>query len=230
MLLLLLGFPSLRVEHSKEVLVLKDNSVARVFFRISPVAGPQPFKVLITAFLTSPLIYLEVVVDGDEKFPLDEPNLLFKLQDWRDAFEGRRHGRKEWQRNHYMNHVRVHRGNTSISRGVASKNISSADAERTALVWEGWWPLRAGMALFELKHSLLIIVGDQMSSESHRWDEIPSTVHRVRSTKYGAAVAYEKASISDLSDASVHLDAILKLSSILVSTRNQSSFPDPPPL
>ncbi|KAI0561376.1 hypothetical protein FGB62_85g17 [Gracilaria domingensis] len=230
MLLLLLGFPSLRVEHSKEVLVLKDNSVARVFFRISPVAGPQPFKVLITACRTSPLIYLEVVVDGDEKFPLDEPNVLFKWQDWRDAFEGRLHGRREWQRNHYMNHVRVHRVNTNISRGVVSKNISSADAERTALVWEGWWPFRAGMALFELKHSSLIIVGDQMPSESHRWDEIPSTVHRVRSTKYGAAVAYEKASISDLSDASVHLDAILKLNSSLVPTRNQSSSPDPPPL
>eukprot|EP00178_Gracilaria_changii_P001540 TRINITY_DN1209_c1_g3_i1.p1 TRINITY_DN1209_c1_g3~~TRINITY_DN1209_c1_g3_i1.p1 ORF type:complete len:1329 (+),score=173.26 TRINITY_DN1209_c1_g3_i1:1164-5150(+) len=230
MLLLLLGFPSLQVEHSKEGVVLKDNSIARVFFRIWPVAGPQPFKVLATVCRTSPLIYLEIIVEGEEPVSNKASEALFSWQDWRDAFEGRLQGRREWQRNHYMKHVRVHIGDKKISRGVVSKKISSADAERTAVVWEGWWPFRAGMAFFELKHSSLIIVGDKMPLETHSWDQMSGTMTRIRSTKYGPAVAYEEASISELSDASLHLDAILKLSSSLVPTRSHSKSPSPPPL
>ncbi|CAN8066210.1 unnamed protein product [Agarophyton chilense] len=230
MLLLLLGFPSLRVEHSKEVVVLKDNSISRVFFRIWPVAGPQPFKILINLCQTSPLVDLNIVVEGDGNVPIELSPVTFIWQDWRDAFEGRLHGRREWQRNHYMKHVRVHNGNKKISRGVVEKKISSADAERTALVWEGWWPFRAGMAFFELKHSSLIIVGDQMPLETHSLDNRNDMVDKIRTTRYGPAITYEEASISELSDASLHLDAILKLSSSLIPTRGETRSPSPPPL
>lgn len=231
MMLLLMGFPTIQVEHSQDAIVFKDNSLGHVFFKICPTAGPQPLEVLVKGSPDNATLDLRIVVAHDQLREVRNIHSIFRWQDWRDAFEGRLSGKREWHRKHYMRHTRLHHTSKKISCGIISRRISHDNPDRMVIVWEGWWPFRVGMALFELKHCPIIIVGDSMPLVNHSSFEIFKWEgpQNVRSTRYGSAIYYEQASISALSDASLHLDTLLNLTSSLAKTKHprQSLSPSP---
>lgn len=239
MMLCLLGFPSIHI--------LSLNSVRQsdapetdttLNFQLLPVAGPQHLRINLavdwsTSIMTAKICACEVVMsDGTSKV-----GSVFRWQDWRDAFEGRLIGKSEWQKNHSMRELQIRRTNASIWKGIRRMVIGEDDGDRPVpvfrryLVWEGWKPFRAGMTLFELRHSSLIIFGDSMPTDTHS----PTVGHldststdtdgtlQHQDTRQVGIDAYLRANMAALTDASTHLDALLTLDSNLLADTNEGT-------
>lgn len=230
MMLVVLGFPSICI-------LLTESISNEVVFKVWPIVGPQSFKVFVNMSLESGILTMQLLPDSSRD--LGSSAALFRWQDWRDAFEGRLSGKSDWQNTHYMRKLRIHHTEEKISRGISPMTIGNQETNaakvRKAYVWEGWRPFRAGMTLFELRHSSLIVVGDSMPSEV---EESPTTSedqqpeHTRADTVAAGISAYDSARPPELSDASLYLDALLKLSSSIFKDRRAGSpLPEgsPPP-
>lgn len=219
MMLFVMGFPSVHFEHRLDQSCGMDFKF-RTLFKIWPTVAPQPLKVYVNVLESSAIAELRLRPEQGELSASPVPS-TFRWQDWRDAFEGRLKGKSYWQKVHYMRKLRVHRTTEDISSGVIQCEYGP-EGDRTVQLWKGWEPFRAGLTLYELRHSSLIIVGGEMPLDiSYRND--PKTAssqgkaHK-KASKIGLG-AYNMAGAQALSDASLHLDAMLKLSSSLFETR-----------
>lgn len=222
MMLCILGFPSLRVVSMNKNRQGQAHPDPILEYKIEPVAGPQSLRIETVVYWQSSEMTLKVCVgDHASKKKLRPP--MFRWQDWRNAFEGRLVGKSEWQKAHYMKELHIHRTHTSISEGITRSTIVQDDGDRVVpdfrkyLVWGGWRPFRAGMTLFELRHSSLIIVNyNLLVQPDNDSDESEEIAGFERFNSEGSPDAYDRASMSALTDASVHLDSLLALNANLV--------------
>lgn len=213
MVLCILGFPGLKVVHK----ICNEDSEdlgPHLVYEIWPVAGPQLLRALILVDwrreVATARIKSTAVPDSQNPTAL----LKFRWQDWRDAFEGRLAGKCHWQKSHHMKELYLRPTSHSIAAGVTSMLIGEDDGERLIpmfrryLVWDGWRPFRAGMTLFELRHSSLIVIGDEMPNDiGYNESESSDITVEARTVRD----AYSRATMSALTDASEYLDALLTL-------------------
>lgn len=219
MLLCMLGFPSIRVVCKGNVYLDQKFPSTVLVFEVEPVAGPQPIWIEIVVDCQLPKMHVKVCTK-DSRAPLK-----FQWQDWRDAFEGRLLGKSEWQKAHYMRDVQIRKTSAMITAGIIRKTIGQDDGDRPVpdfrkyLVWDGWRPFRPGMPLFELRHSSLIIINYTLPTQSTQGaDESTDTDIDgfERFDSEASPDAYNRASMSALTDASAHLDSLLALNTNLV--------------
>lgn len=222
MILCILGFPSIRVVWKNKACQGQVSRNRFLLYKIEPVAGPQSLWIEAVVDWRSSKITVKVCV-GDHASAKEMQTPTFRWQDWRDAFEGRLIGKSEWQKDHYMKGLQISRTKASISAGVKPRTIGQDDGDRLIpefrkyLVWDGWRPFRAGMTMFELKHSSLIIVNYALPVQSNQDSEESEEIAGFeRFNSNTSPDAYGRASMSALTDASVHLDSLLTLNKNLV--------------
>lgn len=222
MMLCLLGFPSLKVTMADDFSFSVKSQPESLYFQIWPILGPQPLGIDITVDLQTSNAAAQI----RRHSPGEAPQLQFYWQDWRDAFEGRLIGKSAWQNSHYMRELPIRRTDNKISASIVRMNFGGNGGQkprtlrRSYLVWSGWRPFRAGMTLFELRHSSLIIVGGRMPSETHITAGNPDQQEENTRT-------YELANMTALSDASVHLASLLALNTNLFKEEEEHLDPGP---
>eukprot|EP00177_Eucheuma_denticulatum_P000168 GFKZ01000299.1.p1 GENE.GFKZ01000299.1~~GFKZ01000299.1.p1 ORF type:complete len:1337 (+),score=160.78 GFKZ01000299.1:66-4013(+) len=224
MILCILGFPSLHVLCKNAVDQGRQGLTAAIEYEIWPVAAPQELGVHVLVHWQQSDITAKIIVDSrNAQGNAAASGPKFQWQDWRGAFEGRLIGKSEWQRNHYMKGIHIRRTKAPISTGIVPRAIGEDDGDRPiplfrrCLVFEGWRPFRAGMTFFELAHSSLIIIGDDMPTATNVGDDESSDTDNLYHYGSTAGVdAYARADMDALTDASVHLDSLLTLNKTLV--------------
>lgn len=224
MILCILGFPGLHVLCKSAVDQDRQRPSTALEYEIWPIAAPQSFGVHVVVHWQQSDATARIVVDSQgPQGNADASGPKFQWQDWRGAFEGRLIGKSEWQRDHYMRGIHMRRTKAPISTGIVPRAIGEDDGDRPiplfrrCLVFEGWRPFRAGMTFFELAHSSLIIIGDDMPTATNIGDDDSSDTDNLY--HYGSTAGvdvYARADMDAVTDASVHLDSLLTLNKTLV--------------
>lgn len=226
MMLVIFAFPALHVQHMHPN--VKKDASETLTFSVSALASPQRYAVIVEGSATNTRIIMRLIDESGE-----QPQ--FRWQDWRDAFLGRLFGKAEWQRSHYMRDLQVNRTRERMEKRWKEVPIGE---NRAIPLWEGWQPFRARIRKYELEHSSLIIVGDempldastsQMSSGSFALDVFPAPSVAQMGTRDAMTgpKAYTEASSAALSDASAHVDSVLRLNSSLFDKHERKKHQEP---
>ncbi|CDF37675.1 unnamed protein product [Chondrus crispus] len=231
MMLCILGFPSIHLLNHNSIRAIDKSRTANLVFEIWPTAAPQHLRIRLVVDCANSLMIAKIrECETGAAMATLSPTTGFLWQDWRDAFAGRLLGKRSWQKAHSMKELQVRRTTESISRGIQKIITAEDDGDRPVpvfrrqLVWGGWMPFRAGLTLFELKHSSLIILGDSMPTDTYSptdgFSESTTAESEVQPQDKGTpqeiSDTYQRASMSALTDASIHLDALLTLDTNLL--------------
>lgn len=88
------------------------QSASRLVFRIKAPAAPQRIFVEVEVIMTGQQHHSQVKL----RLASDPEEQNFRWQDWRDAVLGRLYGKSEWQRSHFMRILRVNRTHEPITQ------------------------------------------------------------------------------------------------------------------